>query len=213
MIRIGDLLQHHIYQGELPPANPHGYQYIMAGNGILLRAQNRWLDVAQLVNRAEVRGLPVLRPFVRLHHAKLPGRFLLNIILHAQKHLEREVVYQVVEENGRLRLRVVAYGTRTSATFEDCVPSDQIVFEAHSHNTMKAFFSGTDNAYEQHFRWYAVVGELDKQRPSVVFRLGVYGYHFTLPLESLFDLSDVQHTFQFDTSGAQHTFKEVIHAY
>ncbi len=48
MIRISDLINHHIYQGVMPPANPHGYQYILAGNGVMLRAESRWLDVCQL---------------------------------------------------------------------------------------------------------------------------------------------------------------------
>jgi PRTRC genetic system protein A len=201
MMRFADLMQYQVYQGELPPANPPGYQYFMAGNGLMLRAANRYMDVAQRIGLAEVRGLPNLYPFVHLR-GKLPGRFLTRILLHAQQHLEREVVYQVVEVDDRFRLRVVAYGDRTSAVFEDSAPPDRILFEAHSHNTMEAFFSATDNAYEQHFRFYAVVGRLDQARPSVIFRLGVYGYHFPLPLSTLF---------QFE-QGEELLFEEVFHA-
>jgi PRTRC genetic system protein A len=189
MIRIADLISHWTYRGELPPPNPPGYQFITAGNGVLLRASNPYVDVAQVVAPGVVRGLPVLRPFLTLRGA-LPGRFLLRIILHAQRYLEQEVVYQVAEVDGRFKLRVVAYGSKASATFEDCAPADAILFEAHSHNTMGAFFSGTDNAFEQHFRFYAVVGNLDRPKPAVAFRLGVYGYHFPLRLSQLFDFSE-----------------------
>ena len=201
MINIADLLQHHIFQGDMPPPNARGYQYLLAGNGVVLRAANRFMDVAQVIAPADVRGLPRLQPYVRLN-GRLPGRFLLNIILHAQKHLSREVVYQVPEEDGRFQLRAVAYGTKTSAEFADCAPPANILFEAHSHNTMPAFFSGTDNAFEQHFRFYAVVGHLDKPEPSVAFRLGIYGYHIPLPLSTLFDFSNGENEF----------FQEVIHA-
>ncbi len=195
MMQIADLLAHHIYTGELPPPNPPGYQFITAGNGVLLRAANNYMDVAQLAAPGVVRGLPELRPFLKLH-GKLPGRFLLRIILHAQQYLEQEVVYQVVEVDGRFRLRVVAYGSKASATFEDSAPADRIVFEAHSHNTMGAFFSATDNAYEQHFRFYAVVGKLDQARPSVAFRLGVHGYHFPVQLDQLFDFTEQDKFFE-----------------
>ncbi|MCA9873068.1 MAG: hypothetical protein KC441_05420 [Anaerolineales bacterium] len=201
MIHITDLLEHRVFQGEMPPPKQHGYQYLLAGNGVVLRAANRFMDVAQVIAPADVRGLPRLQPYVRLN-GRLPGRFILSVILHAQKHLTREVVYQVPEEDGRFRLRVVAYGTKASAEFEDCAPAADILFEAHSHNTMSAFFSGTDNAFEQHFRFYAVVGHLDQPRPSVTFRLGVYGYHIPLPLSTLFDFSQ----------GEDDLFQEVIHA-
>lgn len=199
MIQIADLLAHHIYTGELPPPNPPGYQYITAGNGVLLRAVNPYMDIAQLIAPGVVRGLPELPPYLNLR-GKLPGRFLLRIILHAQQYLDQEVVYQAVEVDGRFKLRVVAYGSKASATFQDSAPADTILFEAHSHNTMGAFFSGTDNAYEQYFRFYAVVGNLDRQKPSVAFRLGVHGYHFPVRLSQLFDFTE------------QDFFEEVSHA-
>lgn len=41
--------------------------------------------------------------------------------------------------------------------------------EIHSHNTMGAFFSGTDDEDEKADRFYGVVGELNKTRPAMSF--------------------------------------------
>lgn len=189
MIDIFGLTEHHVYKGgELASPNQHGYQYLMAGNGLFLRARNRFVDTLQMIASANVRGLPVLMPFVRLRTNKLPGRLLTAMVTHAGRFPEKEIVYQTAVENGKFKVHVVAFGNKTSVEFDDICPADQILFEAHSHNTMDAFFSGTDNAFEQHFRWYAVLGRVTSERPQVALRLGVYGYHFPIRLSELFDL-------------------------
>jgi hypothetical protein len=44
------------------------------------------------------------------------------------------------------------------------------LLETHSHNTMKAYFSGTDDANENFYQFYAVYGEVDKDQPMFAFR-------------------------------------------
>lgn len=198
MIAIDGLLDYDVYRGgPLPVPNRFGYGYLLAGNGVFIRAQNNFVDALQLVAPAEVRGLPMLTPFIRPRVGRLPGRLLTAIMTHAGRFPNQEVVYQVVVENGRFKVHVVAFGDKTSAEFVDVATSDKILFEAHSHNTMTAFFSATDNAYEQYFRWYAVLGRVTAERPQAALRLGVYGYHFPTRLDSLFvingdeDIEDV----------------------
>jgi|GEM_PF-652651 PRTRC genetic system protein A len=62
-----------------------------------------------------------------------------------------------------------------------------LVLEAHSHNTMGAFFSGTDNADEQGDRLFLVVGRLDCRIPQVLVRYGMAGHHDRLDIEAVFE--------------------------
>lgn len=186
MLKIADLLQHHIYEVSLPEPNPPGYQYIMAGNGVFLQAENSLRRVVVPIVYQEIKGLPALQRQIVLKHPRLNGRTLPMMIAHARQRLDVEVVYHVTD---RLVLQAVATGTKATVTFEN-VPDEQVILEAHSHNTMPAGFSPTDNRYEQRFRFYMVVGNLH-ERPQVAFRLGVYGYHIPVPLNVLFDFSDV----------------------
>lgn len=190
MIEIDGLIDYTVYRGgTLPAPNQFGYGYLLAGNGVFIRAQNNFVDALQMVAPVEVRGLPELTPFIRPKVAKLPGRLLTAMLAHASRFPKREIVYQVTVENGRFQVHVAAYGDKTSAEFVDVATSDKILFEAHSHNTMPAFFSPTDNAYEQYFRWYAVLGQVTVERPQVILRLGVHGYHFPVRLDNLFNMN------------------------
>ena len=64
--------------------------------------------------------------------------------------------------------------------------TSNVMVDLHSHGNMGAFWSGTDNADEQGFRVYGVIGRLD-ERPEIRLRLGVYGYWFPIPVSLLFD--------------------------
>lgn len=61
------------------------------------------------------------------------------------------------------------------------------VVDLHSHNSMPAFFSGTDNADEQGFRLYCVIGRIDTDAPEIACRAGVYGHHWPVPALAIFE--------------------------
>ncbi len=66
----------------------------------------------------------------------------------------------------------------------------QALCELHSHNTMPAIFSATDDAEESFgFRIYAVIGKVDTA-PEIRVRIGVYGHLLEIPPEWVFDLPD-----------------------
>lgn len=60
------------------------------------------------------------------------------------------------------------------------------VMQIHSHNSMPAFFSSTDNEDEQQFLLYGVVGNLAESIPELILRVGVNGQFFTLSPEQIF---------------------------
>ncbi|MCP4385693.1 MAG: hypothetical protein GY798_30510, partial [Hyphomicrobiales bacterium] len=63
-----------------------------------------------------------------------------------------------------------------------------IAVDLHSHNTMPAFFSPTDDRDELGGRFYAVMGHLERENPELVLRLGLYGHWlYNVPAPALFD--------------------------
>ena len=62
-----------------------------------------------------------------------------------------------------------------------------IVMEVHSHNTMEAVFSRTDDKDEIATRLYTVIGRLDKVFPDMTTRISVGGKHLVIDPAIVFD--------------------------
>ncbi|WOC75643.1 Mov34/MPN/PAD-1 family protein [Intestinibacillus sp. NTUH-41-i26] len=65
------------------------------------------------------------------------------------------------------------------------------VMDVHSHNTMAARFSRTDDADEQATRLYMVVGRLDRYYPDIRCRFACGGRHVEVPAEQVCERTDV----------------------
>lgn len=61
------------------------------------------------------------------------------------------------------------------------------VMDFHSHNTMPAVFSETDNNDEKETRLYAVAGRFDRTFPEITVRAGCAGKFIYLPPEDVFE--------------------------
>ncbi len=61
------------------------------------------------------------------------------------------------------------------------------VMDFHSHNTMPAVFSGTDNADEKETRLYAVAGRFNRTFPEITVRAGCAGKFIPLNPEDVFE--------------------------
>ena len=60
------------------------------------------------------------------------------------------------------------------------------VLQVHSHGTLPAFFSSTDDADEQATGCYGVLGHLDTAHPTMAWRFACGGRHVPLSLTDLF---------------------------
>lgn len=84
---------------------------------------------------------------------------------------------------------------KNSEVFND--PNKVLVFEIHSHNTMEAFFSATDNGDEKADRFYGVVGKLNQHFPSIKMRQVIGGESKDIDIDDLFDLDGETYHSQF----------------
>lgn len=120
---------------------------------------------------------------VELRMGRIPRRLydLAISILFADSERER---YLAITWEGEYRLRLPPQEGNASGVEYERLPSS--VMDIHSHGTMGAFFSSTDDRDEKGLRLYMVVGKLHTLFPEVKLRLGVYGYFATVRIEEVF---------------------------
>lgn len=161
------------------------YDYVTAGNGVLLEAENEYLAARIQVAEGLVRGLAPLNQRIVLKRGRIPGRLweLAVDIFLADSDKEKLVVIRW--ENGEYRLSMPEQvGTAGGIDYKP--PADAVI-ELHSHGPLRAFFSTTDDNDEQGFRLYGVAGLLRNERPQFTIRLGVYGYFLRILWDYVFD--------------------------
>lgn len=196
---IDKLVTYHIHKRDPLPANDAlAYQYVLAGNGVFVRAETRFFTALLPVTACTVRGLPPLRHQFQLLVPRIPAR-LLDAILADARCARRpdnglnEVLYQFHHHGRAVQVKKpaqqatptsVATSVATSVTTA-VADAASIICDLHSHGNMRAFFSQTDNADEQGARLYTVIGRLDSE-PEMRLRVGVYGYWQPLPLTAVF---------------------------
>jgi PRTRC genetic system protein A len=159
------------------------YNYILAGNGLFVRAKSPFLQATVMIAYAPVRGLLPLEETVELPMGSIP-RYIYNLALSIFFSNRRQEHYVAVTWEGEYRLRVPFQEPGECGVRYERLPST--VLDIHSHGTMRPFFSGTDDRDEQGFRLYMVVGRLDTLVPEVEMRVGVYGYFAPVQFEEVF---------------------------
>jgi PRTRC genetic system protein A len=159
------------------------YNYILAGNGLFVRAKSPFLQATVMIAYAQVRGLLPLEETVELPMGSIPRHIydLALSVLFPNRCQER---YVAVTWEGEYRLRVPFQEPGECGVKYERLPST--VLDIHSHGTMRPFFSGADDKDEQGFRLYMVVGRLDTLVPELEMRVGVYGYFAPVQFEEVF---------------------------
>ncbi len=160
-----------------------GYNYILAGNGLFIEADNRFIAARIPVVDCPVRGLAPLERYLRLIYGSIPQRFW-DLTLNAFMANPTVEEYAAIKAGQGYEFFLPRQDQHQGkVTYE--VP-ENVVLELHSHNSMTAGFSPIDNNDEQGLKIFGVVGCLDKT-PIVHLRLGVYGYFEVLSWKDVFD--------------------------
>lgn len=120
---------------------------------------------------------------------KIPGAILNEIVKEFKKDLTKENMVQIfwsVENMCYYLVKPKATYTKVRVHYELAHTMDVLVMTVHSHNTMPAVFSGTDDMDEIYTGLFGVIGNLDKQYMSASFRAGMEGSFKTLSITDLF---------------------------
>ncbi|MGW8177892.1 MAG: hypothetical protein ACWGQW_03745 [bacterium] len=172
--------------------------YVLQGNGLWERRSNKIGTFVSQIHKFKVPGLNSdLEETWELNVPKIPAKVLVQIVSFFRKihrTYNSEVFVQVFYdfETGEYFPHVptqTVSGASVHYTNEFAHDANKsLVFEIHSHNTMNAFWSGTDDADEKSDRFYGVVGRLNNYYPEMKTRLSVGGRFQDVDIDDLFEI-------------------------
>ena len=178
--------------------------YHVMEDGIYCR-KNIFGDKYIYFKTEKVDGLPKGKAEVSpLAEAKIPNYLLLKtveffkfVIKHFSSSLEAFVVYGYNRKLDKYFLYVpkqtitAAHVTYDIEDFHEKNPDSYIVGDAHSHNNMDAFWSGTDNSDDsKRNRYSVVIGKIGKLYPNIKCRFSYETKHVDMELDALFEDND-----------------------
>jgi PRTRC genetic system protein A len=120
---------------------------------------------------------------------KIPRLLLKEIVAEFRRDLTKEAMLNIMwsEKRGYYLHKPQYMATKTAVYYSFADTPDALVIQVHSHNTMSAVFSHTDDADEAVTGLYMVLGRLDQKRPQVNLRIGMEGAFTYLPLRRIFE--------------------------
>lgn len=187
----------------LPPITAVFYEYITAANGVFVRAENEAFFVQFPVITQQhgqaLQGLAALSPIIRWKIPKPPMALLCHLLADARQRRNSsgqpiEHLYHLRWHRQTARYEWHQPAQRSGTTFARSehteTPAGYItVADFHSHGSLTAYFSEQDNADEKRFRFYGVVGKVERHAPQIVVRAGVYGHWHNIPYGQFFSKS------------------------
>lgn len=180
---------HRIARERLEPVEAILYEYVLAGNGVVLKAQRDEFTVSvPLVNR-EIKGLPEAFVGIKWHKPRVPGRIWDEICLHAQisnsKENFREELYLIYWDKVSDSWQWCISGrdrTWASTIADDRRPEySEACIEVHTHPDGAYQFSTADDRDESgKFRIFGIIADVH-EKPKIRFRCGVYDHLIPIP--------------------------------
>ena len=152
--------------------------YALAGNGAVEIREN---EIGSFISKTtKIAGLEEIKEGVTMKVPKIPLELLFNIIgffKEVNNKFKSEAIIQVYWDRKAKSYFCFCPNQEVagaSCNFKRDTQMDKdylLVMDIHSHDTMSAFFSGTDNGDEQETRFYGVIGDIEKPWPDMKFRV------------------------------------------
>lgn len=185
-------VNHLLARGEtLPEKGPCLYEYVFGANGIFVRAKRPELEALIWVasTRERIRGLSDVTPVVTIRE-RVPARAVARMIEMAYLAEHFEILFYIAHTPDGWRMTSPNQDQRHTSVrpVDPFAGGTDTVIELHSHHSMQAFFSATDDREERAgFRVYSVIGDL-VMRPTILTRVGIYGHFWNIPSEWIYSL-------------------------
>lgn len=177
------------------PAGKKPIEFVVAQNGIFCVVKNRIGEF-----KVEVDKIPYLKGFqpgFSLSLPKLPITLLFTVInffkaVNIEKNGCEAMVHIYWDKEHSSYLvdtpeQAVSGGSVKAIRNQELEKKYLLVMDIHSHNTMGAFFSGTDDGDEKETRLFGVIGKIEKSIPAMKFRAGHGGDYVELDMNDIFD--------------------------
>lgn len=209
---------------EIVPAGPESptvlYDYVFGADGVYIHAEKPGLSVTVLAAPAEIGGLMPVPEMVEFDLPRVPAKYVASMLFLARQacishgsHIEALFYLIWIEDEQRWRLDLPEQLQEHSSVrpVDDGEGSGyrQATIEVHSHHAMEAFFSGTDDADEQGFRIYGVIGEIFT-KPKLRVRVGCYGHFLEIPADQIFEMPEMGITDALESNDTSCLVEEIF---
>lgn len=182
------------------PLQENGHRFLLAEDGLYLEVRRPWLHfIHQLAKQSAAAipygpmkgkceldfgtigsALPQMKEFATKARADAPIEAAASLLWdHRQKAWRIEYP------------DIIGEATAGSIQYNQVVPAEDesLAIDLHSHGHLSAFFSSTDDADDRGaVKISAVFGDLDKEKPTVAFRMCMLGLYIPInvPAEKIF---------------------------
>ncbi|HEY0005940.1 MAG TPA: Mov34/MPN/PAD-1 family protein [Pyrinomonadaceae bacterium] len=171
------------------------FEFILAAGGVYVRGHRDLMAATFCIGYCEVKGLPEVEEELRFDFERVPREHLEWMLMHARREalVDREILFHLCMEKDTWAVTIPPQKQSVAS----CEPLDdgpdsshtRALIDVHSHHRMRARFSSVDDAAEQGFRIYAVMGNVLKE-PEIRVRVGLYGYFWEIPASWVFEMPD-----------------------
>jgi PRTRC genetic system protein A len=180
---------------ELPEYGPYLYEYVIAGNGVFVRACRPGLEALIPVKVFGIAGWKNVMPYVRLS-SRVPVQLIRRALASSVEALPNEALFWfALDEQSNAWTIYRPRQIRTPTSVRPVDPEDPYgaiaLVDLHSHNVMRPFFSTTDDRDETGLRIYAVIGSINvhsNRPPRIRVRVGIFGHTYPVPASGVYEL-------------------------
>lgn len=187
-------VEHLIATDQLPPIEAIKQEYLLAGNGLFIRAKRKEFSVCLPLQKINVKGLSVVKSQINWHLPRIPIQIWEEILTNARANSDsaefKEDVYVVYwnEESGGWHWKNIGKKRTYASTIADDSLDEykNTCLEIHTHPPGALHFSRMDDRDEQgKFRLFGILIDLHESRPKVRFRCGVYDHFVQIPTSEI----------------------------
>jgi PRTRC genetic system protein A len=192
-------VEHKIASSDTESITAVMFEYLLAGNGLFIRAKRREFSVSLPVCRERVKGLPEVKSGIVWHKPRIPGLIWRQILENARKGsdsaLFREDVYVVFWHERASQWCWKNIGKERSwarALADDSLSEyGEACIELHTHPSGATHFSVTDDRDEEgKFRIFGILVDVHTPNPKIRFRCGVYDYFAQIPANYISEMPE-----------------------
>lgn len=196
---VPKFVEHKIASSQTEAITAVMFEYLMAGNGVFIRAKRREFSVCLPVCREPIKGLPEIKSGIVWHKPKIPATLWQEIWQNARygsDYLQfREDVYIVFwsETSGSWCWKNVSRERSYARTIADDSNSEygEACLELHTHPQGAIHFSQADDRDESgKFRLFGILIDVHSQNPKIRFRCGVYDYFAQIPADYISEIPE-----------------------
>lgn len=171
--------------------------FVMHKNGVLQFRKNKIGSFLVDADEEHLKYLPEVETGFKFALPKVPGEILGTIISFFKRVVKEkkgaEAMVQIFWNDIKRSYFIHCCDQNVSGAsvkFKRNVDLEKkyiLVADIHSHNSMDAFFSGTDDGDEKEDRIYGVIGKLNTNSVKILLRAGCGGNYVDLKPESIFE--------------------------